>query len=122
LEGTKFVLPAKDENDEFFGSKIMSLQDDLGTKSKFIEALERSDATNDCMNFWKIMITDLVTEPFGILKEMPPAGIDFEFRTLSLQNDFKQLRLLLRMISNLLDTNHNFELLQAYLNLFLKVF
>lgn len=51
LEGTKFVLPDKEESDEFFGTKIMTLQDDLSTKSKFVQALEASDATNDCMQF-----------------------------------------------------------------------
>ena len=52
---------------------------------------------------------------------MTPAAIDFEIRTLSLQEDYKEIKLFIKMIDNLLDTCHNFELLQAYLNLFLKI-
>jgi U3 small nucleolar RNA-associated protein 21 len=56
------------------------------------------------------------------LKELSPSGIDFEFQALSLQNDYRELKMVLEMIEYSMETNQDFELVQAFLNLFLKVY
>lgn len=55
------------------------------------------------------------------LKTLSPSAIDFEFQSLSLMDDYKQLKMVMSMLEYFLDEHDNFELVQAYLNLFLKV-
>jgi hypothetical protein len=56
-----------------------------------------------------------------MLKKMSPAAIDFEIRSLSLANDFQELKSVLRMIQYGLQTGKNFELIEAVLRVFLQV-
>jgi U3 small nucleolar RNA-associated protein 21 len=56
-----------------------------------------------------------------MLKKMSPAAIDFEIRSLSLTNNFQELKSVLRMIQYGLQTGKNFELIEAVLRVFLQV-
>jgi U3 small nucleolar RNA-associated protein 21 len=56
-----------------------------------------------------------------LLRKMSPAAIDFELRSLSLKNDFQELKSVLRMIQHELQTGENFELIEAILKVFLQV-
>ncbi len=52
---------------------------------------------------------------------MTPANIDFEFRSLSLENDYEELKMVMKMLQKLMVTNTNFEIVQILLNVFLRV-
>ena len=52
---------------------------------------------------------------------MNPSSVDLEIRNLSRSNEMLEFRLFLQMICNQLRLKTNFELVQAYLALFLKV-
>eukprot|EP01116_Phalansterium_solitarium_P020898 TRINITY_DN6332_c0_g1_i1.p1 TRINITY_DN6332_c0_g1~~TRINITY_DN6332_c0_g1_i1.p1 ORF type:complete len:134 (-),score=43.42 TRINITY_DN6332_c0_g1_i1:184-585(-) len=54
------------------------------------------------------------------LKGLGPAAIDLEFQTLSLADDCKRHKQVMRMIEASMDTNRDFNVVQALLNLFLK--
>jgi len=109
LEGSIF-LPPKNSKDNMEIEPISRIihMSDTGSKTKFVEVLERNHEKKD------------FAEALEHLKGLSPSGIDFEFQTLSLRDDFKELKLLLEMIDYSLDSNQNFELVQAFLNLFLK--
>lgn len=55
------------------------------------------------------------------LSVMNPSSVDLEIRNLSRSNEMLEFRLFLQMICNQLRLKTNFELVQAYLALFLKV-
>jgi len=61
--------------------------------------------------------SELVTH----IKESSPSLIDFEVRSLSMMNEFEELKLFIRFLINELETNTNFEMIQALISLFLKV-
>jgi U3 small nucleolar RNA-associated protein 21 len=63
-----------------------------------------------------------VSEAMEHLKSLNPSSIDLEFQTLSLSNNFNQLKLVMKMLIDQFDSNQDFELVQAYLNVFIKVF
>ena len=52
---------------------------------------------------------------------MSPSSLDFELRSMDITNDFDLLRKLLTAISVQMDSNRDFELLQAYLAVVLKI-
>ena len=58
-----------------------------------------------------------------LLKEMSPAAIDSEFRDMSLDSDgsVEWLACFMEFLLDQLKTNKNYELIQSYLGLFLKV-
>ncbi|KAF9940858.1 hypothetical protein BGZ65_005881 [Modicella reniformis] len=58
---------------------------------------------------------------FDHLKTLNPSGVDFELRSMSLDKDFAELRYFLEAIEYLLRIRRDFELAEAYLNLFLKI-
>ena len=57
------------------------------------------------------------------LKELGPSAIDVEIRSLSPEGggDVELMGHFMKFIEYVLSTNNNFELVQAYLGLFLKV-
>jgi len=55
------------------------------------------------------------------LKKLNPSGVDFEIRSLSLENDMKQFSQFLQAIEWQLSLSRDFELVEAWLNVFLKV-
>src|ERR1051325_11059919 len=56
------------------------------------------------------------------MKTLNPSAIDFEFRSLSLENNLIDLKYFLDAIEFKLKTKKDFELVQAYLNHFLKIY
>jgi len=55
------------------------------------------------------------------MKEMSPSALDLEIRSLSLLNDFYEFKVFLTFLESELSKNKNFELVQAFLNVFLTV-
>ncbi|CAG8563436.1 14007_t:CDS:10 [Funneliformis caledonium] len=62
------------------------------------------------------------TEFFNFVKTLNPSAIDFELRSLSLENNLIELNYFLEAIEFKLKTKKDFELAQAYLNHFLKIY
>ncbi|KAJ1982744.1 rRNA-processing protein utp21 [Dimargaris xerosporica] len=61
-------------------------------------------------------------QPFmTYLKSLGPSAVDFELRSLSLENEFMEPKLFLQAVEALLATRRDFELLQAYLHVFFKI-
>ena len=58
---------------------------------------------------------------FCYVKTLNPANIDFELRSLSMEDDFADLRMFLDAIQSRLKTKKDFELVQSYMNHFLKI-
>jgi U3 small nucleolar RNA-associated protein 21 len=58
---------------------------------------------------------------FDHLKTLNPSAVDFELRSMSLDNDLAEPRYFLEAIEYLLRIRRDFELAEAYLNLFLKI-
>ena len=56
-----------------------------------------------------------------MLKDMSPSSIDFEIRSLSPMDDLEQFKAFIVFILSQIETNRNFEITQAYLNVFLQV-
>ncbi|KAF9392883.1 hypothetical protein CPB97_007409 [Podila verticillata] len=58
---------------------------------------------------------------FDHLKGLNPSAVDFELRSMTLDNDLAEPRYFLEAIECLLKQKRDFELAEAYLNLFLKI-
>ena len=58
---------------------------------------------------------------FDHLKTLNPSAVDFELRSMSLDNDLAEPRYFLGAIECLLRQKRDFELAEAYLNLFLRI-
>ncbi|GJJ76415.1 U3 small nucleolar RNA-associated protein 21 [Entomortierella parvispora] len=58
---------------------------------------------------------------FDHLKTLNPSAVDFELRSMSLDNDLAEPRYFLEAIECLLRQRRDFELAEAYLNLFLRI-
>jgi len=77
--------------------------------TKFVQLLEHSESTKD------------YSDAIGHLNEMGPSAVDFEIQSLPVTpGNTKHLRLMMEMLITQLDTNQDFEILQAYLNVLLK--
>ena len=57
----------------------------------------------------------------GMLMSFNPSQIDVELRTMSLANNFENLKILFRFLDEQIATGNNFEFLEAVLNLALKI-
>eukprot|EP01127_Copromyxa_protea_P001324 TRINITY_DN11347_c0_g1_i1.p1 TRINITY_DN11347_c0_g1~~TRINITY_DN11347_c0_g1_i1.p1 ORF type:complete len:891 (+),score=165.54 TRINITY_DN11347_c0_g1_i1:16-2688(+) len=80
----------------------------LRPKTKFVSLLERAAREGDYHP---------VTEH---LKSVSPSAIDYEIRSLSGEDEGEEMELFLLFCKNQLEANTNFELVQAYLNVFYK--
>jgi U3 small nucleolar RNA-associated protein 21 len=71
--------------------------------------------------FYVILITDLPVS--AMLKELGPSAVDAELRSLGPEGggSVELMYNFLTFINEMLKTNKDFELIQAYLGLFLKV-
>ncbi|KAG0349234.1 hypothetical protein BG004_000458 [Podila humilis] len=58
---------------------------------------------------------------FDHLKSLNPSAVDFELRSMTLDNDLAEPRYFLEAIECLLKQRRDFELAEAYLNLFLRI-
>jgi U3 small nucleolar RNA-associated protein 21 len=52
---------------------------------------------------------------------MSPSAIDFEIRSLSLENDYHELKMIIKFLVTELKANTFFEIVQAVMSVFLKV-
>jgi len=102
-----FLAPKADEIEDEISSRILHFKD-LNTTTPFVAALEEGYLNG---NYSKAL---------EHLKKLSPSAIDFEFQVLSNLDDFKQLKLIFKMLEFQLDSNRDYELVQAYLNVFLK--
>ncbi|KAG9293369.1 hypothetical protein G9A89_007615 [Geosiphon pyriformis] len=62
------------------------------------------------------------SEFFDFMKSLNPSAIDFEFRSVNLDDNFQNLRLFLTAIESRIASKKDFELCEAYLNHFLKIY
>ncbi|CAG8441205.1 6972_t:CDS:10 [Diversispora eburnea] len=94
----------KMQNDKFikFG--------DIEMETKFIKILKNNHFKGE------------YTEFFNFAKTLNPSAIDFELRSFSLKNDFEDLKYFLDAIESRIKSKKDFELIQAYLNHFLKIY
>jgi len=91
------------------GSRIMKMAEEMEAKSKFIVMLTECDQSGN------------YTSAFNELTSMSPSGIDYEIRGLSLQNDYLEVKMFMKMIHSLLISDLNFEVVQSLLSVFLKI-
>ncbi|CAG8562427.1 22829_t:CDS:10, partial [Racocetra persica] len=109
----KFVpsiaLNESEEEKKQKGGKTLSLND-IKIETEFLKILKRNHSTGE------------YTEFFNYAKTLNPSAIDFELRTLSLDNNFEDLTFFLDAIKSRLKSKKDFELVQAYLNHFLKIY
>lgn len=54
------------------------------------------------------------------LKSLPPSAVDFEIRSLSTADEARDAHLFLAMLTEQLGTCRNYELLQSFINVFLR--
>ncbi|RIA88602.1 Utp21 specific WD40 associated putative domain-containing protein [Glomus cerebriforme] len=106
----KFV-PLNDESkDKKKKSKNIIKMADIKIETEFLKILKKNHEGGD------------YTEFFDFIKTLNPSAIDFELRSLSLENDLIELKYFLDAIEFKLKTKKDFELVQAYLNHFLKIY
>eukprot|EP00479_Gromia_sphaerica_P006343 TRINITY_DN1760_c1_g1_i1.p1 TRINITY_DN1760_c1_g1~~TRINITY_DN1760_c1_g1_i1.p1 ORF type:complete len:181 (+),score=31.34 TRINITY_DN1760_c1_g1_i1:150-692(+) len=89
------------------GSKIISSHSEMFQASKFVRLLQAKD----------------YTEATKFLKSLGPSAVDAEIRSLGglgSQNDVEELGLMLQYLRHEVQSKQNFELIQAYINVFLK--
>lgn len=110
----KFVATKKDEERSMEDSKMIRMSM-LQPETVFMTLLKRghtssgSNSEKDYSDF------------FDHLKTLNPSAVDFELRSMSLDNDLAEPRYFLEAIECLLQQKRDFELAEAYLNLFLKI-
>lgn len=90
------------------GSRVLNFGK-IGVVSPFQKALIRAGENEEFSEFG------------DTLKEMTPAQIDLEVRSLQVDDDLTQLKHFLTFLAHQLKGKRDFELTQAYLHLFLKV-
>ncbi|KAJ1968708.1 rRNA-processing protein utp21 [Dispira parvispora] len=79
-------------------------------ETQFVRELKQGEAT------------EIPYESFMVyMKTLSPSAVDFELRSLSLENDFEELLLFLRAMKTVLQRRRDFELIQVYLNLFFRI-
>ncbi|CAG8566492.1 3528_t:CDS:10 [Paraglomus brasilianum] len=107
----KFVPVSKETNNEEklkSDSRVLHLSD-IRLETEFVKKMKVAYETKDYGDF------------FDYVKTLNPANIDFELRSLSMEDDFADLRMFLEAIQSRLKTKKDFELVQSYLNHFLKI-
>lgn len=105
-------------NDEDGSSRIGNFAfDDM--KSKFMTKMHKCAAENNCMMIY-IMLT-VVDEIVEDLRSMSPSNIDFEIISLSLMDDYADLRVWFKFFTDSLEKKTNFEMIQALISTFYKV-
>jgi U3 small nucleolar RNA-associated protein 21 len=107
----KFVPSEENKNEiKEVSSRILNFSA-IRPKTPFIKTLEEAE-NGETVGY---------TKAIEMLKKMSPAAIDFEIRSLSLENNFQELKSVLRMIQCELLSGKNFELIEAVLKVLLQV-
>ncbi|CAG8567238.1 8534_t:CDS:10 [Acaulospora morrowiae] len=121
-EKAPFFLPTLPGVDPKF---IPVLDHDNSDSKKNEKAIKLGDLKMET-EFMKILKNDHskgeYTEFFNFAKTMNPPAIDFELRSFSLNNDFEDLKYFLDAIRSRIESRKDFELVQVYLNRFLKIY
>jgi U3 small nucleolar RNA-associated protein 21 len=102
----KFLVEKEKQDSD--GSRILHFAD-MTSDTPFTRKLEEATAGDSFAAF------------FDQVKAMSPAAFDLEIRTLDPRDDFHLLRLFLRAIGVQMQTNRDFELLQSYLAVVMKI-
>ncbi|KAF9904676.1 hypothetical protein EC991_002423 [Linnemannia zychae] len=111
----KFVATKKDEERSGAEDSKMIRMSMLQPETVFMTLLKRghtSSSSSDEKDY---------SDFFDHLKTLNPSAVDFELRSMSLDNDLAEPRYFLEAIECLLRQKRDFELAEAYLNLFLKI-
>lgn len=100
----------------------------LKQKSKLRLLLDDAAARNDCtrslLSSFAVHAPNLLVSDAQVVEHfaaMSPSAIDLELRMLDIGDDYAEYRLLMKFFSETLRTRNNMELVQALLNVFLKV-
>uniref|UniRef100_A0A6B2KXS5 Uncharacterized protein n=1 Tax=Arcella intermedia TaxID=1963864 RepID=A0A6B2KXS5_9EUKA len=80
----------------------------LRPKTRFITLLEKADKTKNYGEFLQEVLS------------MSPTAIDFEIRSLNPDNDFFELKLVMQWLKWQLESNFHYDLVQAFLAVFLR--
>ncbi|KAJ3041212.1 hypothetical protein HDV00_009750 [Rhizophlyctis rosea] len=89
-------------------SRVLKLGE-LKPETEFVQLLRAGDAAGDYAEFLSYAST------------LGPAALDFEIRSLSLENDLSDFRCFVQALQQRLEERTDFELVEAYLNAFLKI-
>ncbi|KAF8922887.1 Utp21 specific WD40 associated putative domain-containing protein [Dissophora ornata] len=125
----KFVATKEDEERANFADSKMIRMSMLQPETVFMTLLKRghaSGATRRVVSKGQkdeevIVVERDYSDFFDHLKTLNPSAVDFELRSMSLDNDLAEPRYFLEAIEYLLRMRRDFELAEAYLNLFLKI-
>ncbi|KAG0210099.1 hypothetical protein BGX33_005129 [Mortierella sp. NVP41] len=112
----KFVATKKDEERSMAEDSKMIRMSMLQPETVFMTLLKRGHTSTSGSSGEKDY-----SDFFGHLKTLNPSAVDFELRSMSLDNDLAEPRYFLEAIECLLEQKRDFELAEAYLNLFLKI-
>ncbi|KAF9583486.1 hypothetical protein BGW38_009350 [Lunasporangiospora selenospora] len=124
----KFVATNEDEEQNTEDSKMIRMNH-LQPETIFMTLLKRGHATKtrrvaeneSKVKGSRVMIEHDYSDFFDHLKTLNPSAVDFEVRSMSLENDLSELRYFMEAIEYLLRQRRDFELAEVYLNLFLKI-
>ncbi|KAF9932543.1 hypothetical protein BGZ75_004042 [Mortierella antarctica] len=125
----KFVATKQDEERANAGDSKMIRMSMLQPETVFMTLLKRGHATSATRRVVSagekdedmIVVEKDYSDFFDHLKTLNPSAVDFELRSMSLDNDLAEPRYFLEAIECLLRQRKDFELAEAYLNLFLKI-
>ncbi|KAF9093889.1 hypothetical protein BGX29_009744 [Mortierella sp. GBA35] len=112
----KFVATKKDEERSMAEDSKMIRMSMLQPETVFMTLLKRGHTSTSGSSGEKDY-----SDFFDHLKTLNPSAVDFELRSMSLDNDLAEPRYFLEAIECLLEQKRDFELAEAYLNLFLKI-
>ncbi|KAF9427470.1 hypothetical protein BGZ94_004836 [Podila epigama] len=125
----KFVATAEDNSKSTDNDSKMIRMSMLQPETVFMTLLKRGHASgvtrqviNEGPESGKaIEIERDYSDFFDHLKSLNPSAVDFELRSMTLDNDLAEPRYFLEAIECLLKQRRDFELAEAYLNLFLRI-
>ncbi|KAF9189420.1 hypothetical protein BGZ51_009596 [Haplosporangium sp. Z 767] len=125
----KFVATKQDEERANVEDTKMIRMSMLQPETVFMTLLKRGHATGATRrvvnegqkNEESIIVERDYTDFFDHLKTLNPSAVDFELRSMSLDNDLAEPRYFLEAIECLLRQRKDFELAETYLNLFMRI-
>ncbi|KAG0093270.1 hypothetical protein BGZ93_004161 [Podila epicladia] len=123
----KFVATKKDDDKADDDSKMIRMSM-LQPETVFMTLLKRGHASgvarrvvSEGQTSEMIEVERDYSDFFDHLKGLNPSAVDFELRSMTLDNDLAEPRYFLEAIECLLKQRRDFELAEAYLNLFLRI-
>jgi U3 small nucleolar RNA-associated protein 21 len=118
----KFVATKEDEERAHLTDTKVIRMNKLQPETVFMTLLKRGHATSMTRHVDQTVVVERdYSDFFDHLKTLNPSAVDFELRSMSLDHDLAELRYFLEAIEYLLKVRRDFELAEAYLNLFLKI-